>query len=119
MLGAKKDYESTLREVEKFDVVLLSMGEDGHTVSLFPNHSYVKSDNIVLVYNSPKSPSERISMSYTRLNQAKNVFKIIMGQSKQEAVSLWLQGEKLPINQINGDNEKVYICKDALTENFL
>ena len=119
MLDAKKDYESTLKEVEKFDVVLLSMGEDGHTVSLFPNHSYTKNDDVVLVYNSPKIPKERISMSYSRLNKAKNVFKIIMGESKQEAINLWLQGNRLPINQINGDNEKVYICKDALTKNIL
>ncbi|MBT4730945.1 6-phosphogluconolactonase [Candidatus Woesearchaeota archaeon] len=119
MSDAKKDYESTLKEIEKFDVVLLSMGEDGHTASLFPGHEYVESDDVVLEYNSPKPPSERVSMSYSRLNKAKNVFKIIMGNSKQEAVSLWLQGEKLPINQINGDNEKVYICKDALAEDFL
>ena len=119
MMDARKKYENILEGIEKFDVVLLSVGEDGHTASLFPSHEYVEGVNVVLEYNSPKMPKERISMSYSRLNQSKNVFKIIIGKSKQEAASLWLQGEKLPISRINGDNEKVYICKDVLDKDFL
>jgi len=119
MSHAKEKYEDILKDIKKFDIVLLSMGEDGHTASLFPDHDHVDNDDIILEYNSPKIPKERISMSYSRLNKSKNVFKIIMSESKQEATSLWLHGKKLPINQINGDNEKVYICKDALTKDFL
>jgi len=119
MSSSKKDYENILKDITKFDVVLLSMGEDGHTASLFPNHKHVEGSSVVLEFNSPKIPKERISMSCSRLNKAKNVFKIIMGKSKQEAISLWLDGRNLPINQISGDNEKVYICKDALTKESL
>jgi hypothetical protein len=39
---------------------------------------------------------------------------VINGSSKQAAVDLWLKGEVLPINKINGHFERVYICEDAL-----
>ena len=108
-------YEKVLNNVGDFDIVLLSMGEDGHAASLFPGHLYDENKNVVTEYNPPKYPKERISISYSRLNQSKNVFKIISGSSKQGAVELWLKGKEiLPINKIHGQSEKVFICKNAL-----
>ncbi len=106
-------YESVLKSTGDFDIVLLSIGEDGHAASLFPNHFYDEKKSVVVERNSPKYPKKRISMSYLRLNQSKNVFKVVSGSSKQEAVDLWLKKTILPINQINGSSEKVYICEDA------
>jgi len=102
-------YEKTLSNVGSFDVVLLSMGEDGHIASLFPDHLYDESKDIVFELNAPKYPKERISMSYSRLNQASYVFKIISGASKQNALEAWTQGKDLPINKIRGLYDKVYI----------
>ena len=116
-LGAKqavRHYEATLKEVENFDVTLLSMGEDGHTASLFLGHQYDIKRDVVIVNNSPKKPKQRISLSYARLNRSNRVFKIISGSSKCNAVRLWLNNIQLPINQINGDSEKVYLSQDAL-----
>ena len=107
-------YETTLEEVENFDVTLLSMGEDGHVASLFPGHSYDDSKSVVNESNSPKYPKERISMSYSRLNRSKNIFKVISGISKQKSLDLWLKGGELPINQINGVNNRIYLCKGAI-----
>jgi 6-phosphogluconolactonase len=112
--NSANDYEKVLKNIASFDIVLLSIGEDGHTASLFPKHRYDNSKSVVVEYNSPKYPKERVSMSYLRLNQASNVFKVVSGVSKQRAVKLWLEEKKLPINQIKGLSEKVYICKDAL-----
>jgi 6-phosphogluconolactonase len=112
-------YERTIENINYFDVVLLSIGEDGHTASLFPGHAYEESQNVVIEQNSPKYPKDRISMSYLRLNKSKNVFKIILGKSKKRAVKLWLQGVILPINQVHGDSEKVYICTNALPNKHL
>jgi len=103
-------YQSVLSSTGYFDVVLLSMGEDGHTASLFPNHLYDESKSVVVECNSPKYPKDRISMSYSRLNQSKNVFKVISGNSKQDAVEMWLKGKILPINKISGQFEKVFTC---------
>ncbi len=119
MIEARRTYDDILECIEIFDVVLLSMGEDGHTASLFPDHKHIENNDIVLEYNSPKPPDKRISMSYSRLNNTRNVFKIISGKYKQNAVKLWLDDKDLPINKINGDNEVVYICRDALSKKIL
>ena len=111
---AVSHYETTLKEVENFDLTLLSMGEDGHIASLFPGHQYDASSDVIIVNNSPKKPKQRISLSYARLNRSNRVFKIISGSSKCNAVRLWLNNIQLPINQINGDSEKVYLSQDAL-----
>jgi 6-phosphogluconolactonase len=107
-------YEDVLKNIGDFDVVLLSVGEDGHTASLFPNHIYDENKSVVVECNAPKFPKDRISMSYSRLDQSRNVFKIISGISKKNVVKLWLQGVNFPINKITGYSEKVYICEDAL-----
>jgi 6-phosphogluconolactonase len=108
LLKARVEYENTLKKIDKFDVVLLSMGEDGHVASLFPGHVYSENQSVVVERNSPKSPKERISMSYKQLNQSHYVFKLIMGESKQKAVALFKNNANIPITKINGDCEKIY-----------
>ncbi len=103
-----------LNNVDSFDVTLLSMGEDGHVASLFPGHLHDKNKSVVAEYNSPKYPKKRVSMSYSRLNRSKNVFKVVSGSSKQQAVDLWLKGKVLPINKVFGYSEKVFICRNLL-----
>ena len=118
MLNAKLDYEKVLSKVDVFDVVLLSVGEDGHTASLFPNRRYNDIDSVVLEYKSPKKPLERISMSYSRLNSSKYVFKIVSGRNKKDMVDSWIEGKLLPINKINGNIEEVYLNINAISRRW-
>jgi 6-phosphogluconolactonase len=113
LIEAQKEYEKVLKKIDKFDVVLLSMGEDGHIASLFPNHLYSEEQMVVVERNSPKLPKERVSMSYKRLNRAHYIFKLIIGESKQKAVTLIKQKANLPITRVNGDCEKLYFCKSV------
>ena len=108
LLEARVEYENTLKKIDKFDVVLLSMGEDGHIASLFPNHTYPEEQTVVVEQDSPKPPKERVSMSYQQLNKAHYIFKLIIGESKQKAVTLLEQNVNLPITRVNGDCEKIY-----------
>jgi 6-phosphogluconolactonase len=108
LLEARVEYENTLKKIDKFDIVLLSMGEDGHIASLFPNHVYPEEQMVVVEQNSPKPPKERISMSYQQLNKAHYIFKLIIGESKQKAVTLLEQNVNLPIARVNGDCERIY-----------
>ena len=116
LLEARAEYENTLKKIDKFDVVLLSMGEDGHIASLFPNHIYSEGQMVVIEQDSPKPPKERISMSHQQLNKAHYIFKLIIGESKQKAVTLLRQNASpsLPITKVTGECEKLYICKNAI-----
>jgi len=114
LLEAKLEYENTLKKIDKFDIVLLGMGEDGHIASLFPNHVYPEDQMIVVEHDSPKPPKERVSMSYKQLNRAHYIFKLIIGESKQKAVTLLQQNANLPITRVNGDCEKLYFSKSAI-----
>jgi len=53
-------------------------------------------------------------ISYERLNKSYNVFKVIIGEVKREAVALLIQGRIIPISKIIGDREGVYICENAI-----
>jgi len=114
LLEARVEYENTLKKIDKFDVVLLSMGEDGHIASLFPNHVYPEEQAVVVENNSPKSPKQRISMSYQQLNKAHYIFKLIIGESKQQAVYLLQKDTSLPITKVIGEYDKLYFCKNAI-----
>ena len=109
-----KDIPRLIEKIDKFDIVLLSMGEDGHIASLFPNHVYPEDQMIVVEHDSPKPPKERVSMSYKQLNRAHYIFKLIIGESKQKAVTLLQQNANLPITRVNGDCEKLYFSKSAI-----
>jgi len=114
LLEARVEYENILKKIDKFDIVLLSMGEDGHIASLFPNHVYLEEQMVVVEQGSPKPPKERISMSYQQLNKAHYVFKLIIGESKQQAVHLLQKNTNLPMTKVTGECEKLYICKNAI-----
>lgn len=97
--GAKA-YAETLKNVPTFDMVLLGLGEDGHTASLFPGHVVDNSADAVPVFNSPKPPPERISLSQNRLNDTREVIFLVTGEGKQDAVNQWRQGVKIPATLI-------------------
>lgn len=71
------------------DLILLGMGEDGHIASLFPN-APVKTQDIsvpfLVVENSPKPPSTRISLSYKTIFAAKNLWILVSGAGKESAL---------------------------------
>ncbi len=115
-LGAEQAttlYQQTIKAALPFDLVLLGMGEDGHTASLFPGHKHDAEELVHAVYNSPKPPPERVSISAKALGNARQVIFLITGSNKQEAVKLWRSGHDLPIASILSDNIDIYIDRDA------
>lgn len=105
-LGAKAGsgaYASELAEVGDFDLVLLGLGEDGHTASLFPGRDWgvtPAAPAALAVHDAPKPPPDRVSLSAGRLSQARSVLALVAGAGKADAVSRWRAGENLPIGAI-------------------
>jgi len=110
---AADQYRQVVKDALPFDLVLLGMGEDGHTASLFPGHQHNSDELVHAVFNSPKPPPERVSVSAKALGNARQVIFLITGTNKQEAVKLWRSGHDLPVASISSDNIDVYIDRDA------
>lgn len=100
---AAQEYAKVLHEVGEFDLVMLGLGEDGHTASLFPGHDWGTADDspdVLAIHDAPKPPPERVSLSAVRLSRAHRVMFLVTGAAKREAVARWQAGEKLPASAI-------------------
>jgi 6-phosphogluconolactonase len=107
-------YAKTVADALPFDLVLLGMGEDGHTASLFSGHLHNPDELTHAVYNSPKPPPERVSLSAYALSDCKQVVFLITGSNKRETVMQWRSGVDLPITTIQCDQNAIFIDQDAL-----
>jgi 6-phosphogluconolactonase len=105
-LGARRAaeaYAAELRTIGDFDLVLLGIGEDGHTASLFPGDdwgSVTGAPDVLAVFDAPKPPPERVSLSASRLSRASAVIFLIEGEAKADAVARWRAGDPLPASAI-------------------
>lgn len=100
---AAEEYAVTLNKVERLDLVLLGLGEDGHTASLFPdNPSTNSAASVVAVFDAPKPPAARVSLGMSTLNAARQKLFLIAGSGKQDPLARIAQGCALPAAQITG-----------------
>ncbi len=103
-LGPEKgadEYAVRLADAPPMDLVLLGMGEDGHTASLFPGNPALIDDRLAVpVFHAPKPPSERVSMGYSALNRARKRIVMAAGSSKKGALQRIRKGERLPVARL-------------------
>ena len=96
--AAAEQYAQLLSAAPPMDIVLLGMGDDGHTASLFPaNPALLDKRLAVPVFDSPKPPPERVSMGYSALNQARHRLIMVAGKAKADALARIRNGEALPV----------------------
>jgi 6-phosphogluconolactonase len=93
---AAEDYEKELRSVlewrekghDRLDYVLLGIGGDGHTASLFPGSPALKAEGFVAVNEGPTvTPPDRVTMTYNLINASRFIGVLVMGENKKPAVA--------------------------------
>ncbi len=108
-------YAAEVQAAMPFDMVLLGMGEDGHTASLFPGQQHPAEELVHAVHNAPKPPPDRVSLSQRVLSDARQVLVLVTGGGKRDAVKAWKAGDALPIASIRGHSGvDVLIDRDAV-----
>jgi 6-phosphogluconolactonase len=104
---ASEEYARIVNKIAVFDLVLLGLGEDGHTASLFPNHELGDQPGapaMLAVHDAPKPPPQRVSLGARRLSAARSVMFLITGKSKIKAVADWRSQKPIPASFITPEN---------------
>lgn len=110
-----REYEENIRtffnlargEAPSFDLVLLGMGEDGHTASLFPGTSALQESTALVTANYvAKLRAQRVTLTFRVLNHAAHIIFLVAGEGKAVALRRVLQDESanLPAQMVRPVN---------------
>lgn len=106
--AAVTQYQQILKDAGVFDLVLLSLGEDGHVASLFPGQELGDNPDApaVQIVWGPKSVQllPRLSLAAWRLSETRNMLIFAAGRSKEIAVGAWRDGQDLPAARLSAQN---------------
>lgn len=99
---AAKEYEQTISKVfgvtppdmPRFDIILLGMGADGHTASLFPGTQALdEQERYVIENHVPQQNADRLTLTFPVLNAARLVIFMVAGSDKAAAVEGCIEGD--------------------------
>jgi 6-phosphogluconolactonase len=122
--GAARAYEQTLRtffrlqpgELPKFDLILLGIGPEGHTASLFPGTTALQEERRLVVSNwVDKLKTDRITLTFPVLNHAACVTFLASGADKADIIRQIFEntGEQLPAQRVKPVNGRLIWLLDA------
>jgi 6-phosphogluconolactonase len=94
--GLQRVYGSQVLDKARplFDVMLLGLGEDAHTASIFPGNKAMKEQDAWVVSVPDGTPPTRITMTYPVLNSARHAAFLIAGEGKKPALERVVRGDK-------------------------
>ncbi len=109
---------ATTEGIPHFDVALIGIGPDGHCCSLFPGHPGLDELDTaaIAVRDSPKPPPTRVSLTFTALNAANEIWFVASGEGKAEAVARALAGAdcvEIPSAGPRGRNRTLWLLDRA------
>ena len=103
--------------VPAFDVLLLGMGPEGHTASIFPESPAAYDERPVFaVHGCPKPPTTRISLGFAALNEAREVWLVVAGAEKAPMVAMALSGAgrvQVPAAGVAGHQQTLWLLDEA------
>jgi 6-phosphogluconolactonase len=98
-------------------VLLLGMGPEGHVASIFPDSPAVYDERpVCAVVDCPKPPSTRVSLGFSAINTAEEVWLIVAGEGKADAVAAALTGADpvdLPAAGVHGTRATRWLLDEA------
>ncbi|XP_050520590.1 6-phosphogluconolactonase isoform X1 [Daktulosphaira vitifoliae] len=109
-------------ELPRFDALILGVGPDGHTCSLFPGHKLCDETSVWVapISDSPKPPPNRITLTFPILNNARYCVFVATGSSKADIIKRILKdNEHLPANCVKPTNGSVQWLLDELAAKLL
>jgi 6-phosphogluconolactonase len=128
---AARAYAATLKEFSeppldwpRFDLILLGMGDDGHTASLFPGSPIeVDTPALAVVANYQDRPANRVTLTPIVINDARNIFFLAAGASKAETLKKVLSNSytpaELPVQRIDPKNGRIVWFVDEAAGSLL
>lgn len=101
-------------DVPTFDIMLLGLGGEGHTASIFPESPavYETDRSVVAVRNCPKPPPTRISLTLPAIRRAQDIWLVTAGDAKADAVALALAGAgevQIPVAGARGSRRTLWL----------
>jgi 6-phosphogluconolactonase len=102
-------------KLPRFDLILLGMGPDGHTASLFPGRPDLPG-SVAAIFDSPKPPPTRLTLTLDAINNAAEIWFLVTGADKAERVKAVFDGTgaDLPAARVvSADGQLVWMMDRA------
>lgn len=97
----EREIRAVLGELPRLDLVLLGMGADGHTASLFPGSAAIgERERLVMAVYVEALRAWRVTLTLPLINAARHVLVLVSGAAKSEALARVRAGEPLPAAQV-------------------